>query len=122
MGPGFKASMQVLVVEDESIIRLGITVTLGSAGYEVLEAANADEAIAILETNSNIRFVVTDIHMPGTMDGLRLAHYVREHWPPIHLIVVSADPEPSDLPKRAKFLRKPYGERVLLSALAPASD
>jgi CheY-like chemotaxis protein len=59
----------------------------------VFEAGSADGAIAVLEAHSKIRVVVTDIHMPGTMDGLKLSHYVGDRWSPIALIGVSGEPE-----------------------------
>jgi len=80
------------------------------AGFEVLEAANADEAILILENRSDIRIVFTDVHMPGSMDGLRLAHAVRDRWPPIKLIVTSGQMTVSEdeLPLGGRFFSKPY--------------
>ena len=100
----------VLVVEDEPLIRLNAVAMIEDAGFEVLEAANADEAILILENRSDIRIVFTDVHMPGSMDGLRLAHAVRDRWPPIKLIVTSGQmmvPE-SELPTGGRFFSKPY--------------
>ena len=79
----------VLVVEDESLVRLGAVTIIEDAGFEVIEAASADEAIGILECRSDIRVVFTDIHMPGSMDGLKLAQAVRDRWPPIKIIVTS---------------------------------
>ena len=109
----------VLVVEDEALIRLGVAMELEDAGYQVLEAGSADQAIGLLERHRQIRFVITDIHMPGSMDGLRLAHYVRDRWPPIHLIVVSGGMKPSgtSLPARARFLTKPYEARLLIETM-----
>ena len=80
------------------------------AGFEVVEAANADEAILLLESRNDIRIVFTDVHMPGSMDGLRLAQAVRNRWPPIKLIVTSGQmmvPE-SELPTGGRFFSKPY--------------
>ena len=79
----------VLIVEDEPLVRVGACNMIEDAGFEVIEAASADEAIRILESRSDIRVVFTDVHMPGTMDGLRLAHAVRGRWPPIKIIVTS---------------------------------
>jgi CheY-like chemotaxis protein len=100
----------VLIVEDEPLVRLSAVDTIEAAGYEVIEAANADEAIRILESRRDIRVVFTDIHMPGSMDGLKLAHAVRSRWPPIKLIVTSGrEPVPAqDLPDGAQFIAKPY--------------
>src|SRR3954447_18834536 len=79
----------VLVVEDEFLIRLHATDVFREAGFEVVEATNADDAIVILETRGDIRVVFTDIQMPGTMDGLKLAHAVGHRWPPVHIIATS---------------------------------
>jgi len=81
------------------------------AGFEALAASDADEAIRILEGRSDIRAVFTDVQMPGSMDGLRLAEVVRKRWPPVALVVTSGRTNvvESDLPSRGRFLRKPYG-------------
>ena len=73
----------VLVVEDEPLIRSDLSDLLTDMGYTVLEAASADQAIALLETRAEIIAVITDVHMPGSMDGLALARIVRERWPPV---------------------------------------
>jgi CheY-like chemotaxis protein len=100
----------VLIVEDEPLVRLCAVETVEAAGYEVIEAANADEAIRILESRRDIRVVFTDIHMPGSMDGLKLAHAVRNRWPPIKLIVTSGRElvRAQDMPDGARFFAKPY--------------
>ena len=72
----------VLIVEDEALIRMGAAQMVEDAGFEVLEASNADEAITMLETRSEIRAVFTDINMSGSIDGLKLAHAIRRRWPP----------------------------------------
>ena len=79
----------VLVVEDEALLRMHATDMIEAAGYTVVEAANADEAVLILSQRMDIRIVFTDIDMPGSMDGLKLAAMVRDRWPPIELIVTS---------------------------------
>lgn len=100
----------VLIVEDEPLIRSGAAKMVEDAGFEVIEAANADEAIRILESNRDIRVVFTDVQMPGSMDGLKLAHAVRNRWPPIKIIVTSAHEllTEQELPKGARFFAKPY--------------
>jgi CheY-like chemotaxis protein len=100
----------ILIVEDEPLVRLGAVKTIEDAGFEVVEAANADEAIRILECRSDIRVVFTDIHMPGSMDGLKLAHAVRNRWPPIKIIVTSGREHITqhDLPEGGRFFAKPY--------------
>jgi CheY-like chemotaxis protein len=111
-------SVKLLVVEDEALIRLGLASDLESASYEVVEAANATEAIAILEVDTGIRLVITDVDMPGGMDGVRLARYVRERWPLIQIILVSGkyNVNLDALPSGSKFVSKPHepGEMIAL--------
>jgi CheY-like chemotaxis protein len=111
--------MKVLVVEDEPIIRLGMVSSIEDAGYVVIEAANADEAISRLAQDSEVGVVVTDVDMPGSMDGIRLAHYVRNRWPPIQLLVISGKVGvlPGELPDGARFMSKPYQEPALLHTI-----
>ena len=111
--------MKVLVVEDEPIIRLGMVSSIEDAGYTVIEAASADEAISRLAQDSEVGVVVTDVDMPGSMDGIRLAHYVRNRWPPIQLLVISGKVGvlPGELPDGARFMSKPYQEPALLNTI-----
>jgi CheY-like chemotaxis protein len=113
------APTTVLVVEDESLIRMSAVEMVMAAGFEAIEASNADDAIRILEARSDIHLVFTDIQMPGTMDGIKLARYVRDRWPPVRIIVVSGDPgvEPHDLPHGALFFPKPYREGAVAGAM-----
>lgn len=99
----------VLVVEDSMIIRMSAVDLVLSAGYEALEACDADEAIRILEARNDIDLVFTDVQMPGTMDGIKLSHYIRDRWPPVRLIIASgaAILEESDLPREAGPSRNP---------------
>ena len=99
---------RILVVEDEALIRGFVLEELQDAGFEVVVATNADEAIVILETQIDIRLVFTDIDMPGSMNGMTLAAAVRERWPPIHLVITSGKGQPAELPERALFIPKPY--------------
>jgi two-component system, response regulator PdtaR len=94
-------------------------VLLQDAGYEVLEACNADIAIRLLESRRDIRAVFTDITMPGSLDGLKLAHAVRDRWPPIHILVTSGlnVPMEREFPRAARFLRKPYAPKHVLKAI-----
>ncbi len=89
------------------------------AGFATIEAQTADEAVAILEARSDIVLVLTDVNMPGNMDGLKLAHAVRRRWPPIRIIVVSGQmPLPqADLPSNSLFFGKPYQTQTLISEL-----
>jgi CheY-like chemotaxis protein len=79
----------VLVVEDEMLLRMRAVDMVEDAGFTPVEAVDADEAVAILESRSDIALLFTDIQMPGSMDGLKLAHAVHERWPPIRIILVS---------------------------------
>jgi CheY-like chemotaxis protein len=109
----------VLVVEDEPIIRMGALDFVSAAGFEALEASNAEDAIRILEARSDIHLVFTDVGMPGAMDGVKLAHYIAGRWPPVKLVVASGNmiDEQSELPAGAKFFCKPYHNSVIVEAL-----
>ena len=109
----------VLVVEDNPIIRMGALDLVSVAGFEGIGAEGADQAIAILEARASIRVVFTDIEMPGTIDGLKLAHYIRERWPPIQLIVASgrAILEESQLPAGSRFFSKPYDDNAIVQEI-----
>lgn len=115
---GFRGA-NVLVVDDNALIRMGAVDNLVSAGFGVLEAINADEAIAILESRPDIHLVFTDVEMPGSMDGLKLAHYIRGRWPPVKLIVVSGkvNLEEGHLPAEARFFPKPYDDGTILETM-----
>jgi len=100
---------RVLVVEDEPLVRMLAVDVVEEAGFEAIEASNADEALALLDRMPDIRLLFTDIDMPGSMDGLRLAAAVRDRWPPVHIIVVSGKQRPNsaELPD-VIFFAKPY--------------
>ena len=102
-------SILILVVEDDPLQRLAMIDLVEDAGFEAIEARDADQAIEILESRCDIRVVFTDIDMPGSMDGLKLAAAVRKRWPPIEIIVTSGGRKPvlEELPARATFLPKP---------------
>ena len=108
----------VLVVEDEPLVRLHTIGVVENAGFQAIEARHADEAVCILETRNDIRLVITDVMMPGSMDGLRLANVIRDRWPPIHLILISATRiAMSDIPECGKFFSKPFNDRQIELAL-----
>lgn len=112
-------SKTILIVEDEALIRFDLVDFFEAAGWRVLDAENADEAIAILDRHKEVRAVLTDVQMPGSMDGLKLAHYVRNRYPPTVLFVVSGNlriPE-DELPLRTTFLPKPFDQNQLLKQL-----
>jgi DNA-binding NtrC family response regulator len=99
----------VLIVEDEMILRMFAVDMVEDAGYTPVEAVDADEAIALLESRSDIALMCTDVRMPGSMDGLGLAHTVHERWPSIKIIVVSGQLNllSVDLPPCSRFFGKP---------------
>ena len=97
----------ILVVEDEVAIRLMIADELRMAGFRVIEAANADEGLSVLQTIERVDLMITDVRMPGSIDGLGLADRVRANWPAIKIIVASA--HPSECNGRGDaFFDKPY--------------
>ncbi|WNV11686.1 response regulator [Tardiphaga sp. 709] len=107
----------VLVVEDETLIRDLVSEELSDAGFEVLQVGNASQAIAVLEARQDIHLLFTDIDMPGSMDGLKLAAAVRDRWPPVHIIITTGKARPMTIPANALFIPKPYLTRALVSAM-----
>ncbi len=105
----------ILVVEDELILRMMAVDLLEEAGYETAEAYNADDAIELLQRRMDIRVIFTDVQMPGSMDGIKLAALVRHKWPLIELIMTSGQYVGDiDIPERGVFLPKPYDPETLL--------
>ena len=109
----------VLIVEDEPLVRLNAAEMIEDAGYVTLQAASADEALALLETVPRIRAVFTDINLGSSMNGIALAVVIHDRWPPIALILTSGHfhSGEADLPPRSQFLAKPYNGRQLGGAL-----
>jgi CheY-like chemotaxis protein len=109
----------VLIVEDEFLLRVDAADMIAAAGFDVVEAGNADEAIEILEARRDITVVFTDIQMPGSMDGLKLARAVRGRWPPIKIVATSghSNVREADLPDGGRFLRKPYSPMQVTGVL-----
>ena len=114
------STFAVLVVEDEPFQRMLAVDLVEEAGLIALEARDADEAIAILEARSDVRIVFTDINMPGSMDGLKLAAAVRDRWPPVRIILTSGnfDPGLQERPADSVFLAKPYDPQRLIAELS----
>jgi two-component sensor histidine kinase/ActR/RegA family two-component response regulator len=110
---------KVLVVEDEMILRMRAVDIVEDAGFCPVEAINADEAISILESRSDISLLFTDIQMPGSMDGLKLAHAVHDRWPSVKIILVSGHVQPSDAerPANSRFFAKPLGVEQMTTEL-----
>ena len=105
----------VLLVEDKLFVRMIGADALAEAGYRVIEAGDADEALARLEHSADVQVLFTDIRMPGTMDGLQLAGEVHRRWPSIRILLTSGDTRPTrdDIPDDGRFLAKPYRFEVL---------
>jgi CheY-like chemotaxis protein len=109
----------VLVVEDEMLLRMRAVDMVEEAGYTSVEAIDADQAIAILESRSDIALLFTDIQMPGQMDGLGLAHAVHERWPPIKIILVSGQLKltKTDIPADSRFFGKPLAAAAMIAEM-----
>jgi two-component sensor histidine kinase/CheY-like chemotaxis protein len=112
-------STNVLVVEDEMLLRMRAVDIVEDAGFTAVEAVSADEALAILETRSDISLLFSDIQMPGSMDGLKLAHAVHDRWPSIKIILVSGLVKVSDADKPAdsRFFDKPLAVKQMIAEL-----
>jgi two-component sensor histidine kinase/FixJ family two-component response regulator len=109
----------VLVVEDEMVLRMRAVDIVEDAGFNALEAVNADEALSILESRSDISVLFTDIQMPGTLDGLKLAHAVYKRWPGIKIILVSGQVNLSDAdkPTDSRFFGKPLETKQMIAEI-----
>ena len=119
MGPPEQRRPVVLIVEDDFLLRIDAVEMIKAAGFEVIEAANADQAIKVLEARYDITVVFTDVQMPGSMDGLKLAEAVRGRWPPIKIIATSGrlNVGDTDLPEGGRFLPKPYNHSQVARVL-----
>lgn len=109
----------ILVVEDEFLLSLDISEALIDEGYDVIAAANADDAIKVLECRTDIRTIFTDIDLPGSIDGLKLAAAVRDRWPPVNIIVTTGmrTPRRDEIPARSLFVAKPYHSAEVVKAV-----
>jgi two-component sensor histidine kinase/DNA-binding NarL/FixJ family response regulator len=120
MAPGVAAALpNVLIVEDEMILRMRAVDIVEDAGFTPIEAVNADDALAILESRTDIEMLFTDIQMPGSMDGLKLAHAVHERWPSIKIILVSGQLTltDADKPIDSRFYGKPLDVKHMIAEL-----
>src|SRR5215204_7242835 len=109
MSSGSVSSTNVLVVEDEMVLRMRAVDIVEDAGFTAIEAVNAEQALSILESRSDISLLFSDVQMPGSMDGLKLAHAVHNRWPSIKIILVSGLVRLSDTdtPADSRFFGKP---------------
>jgi two-component sensor histidine kinase/CheY-like chemotaxis protein len=110
---------KVLVVEDEMVLRMRAVDIVEDAGFTAIEATNADQAISVLEARSDISLLFSDIQMPGSIDGLKLAHAVHERWPDIKIILVSGQITPSkdEKPENSRFFGKPIDSKQMIAEL-----
>jgi two-component sensor histidine kinase/CheY-like chemotaxis protein len=110
---------KVLVVEDEMMLRMRAVDIVEDAGFTPIEAVNADDAFTILESRSDIDLLFTDIQMPGTMDGLKLAHAVHARWPSIKIMLVSGQVTPTEAekPVNSRFYGKPLEVKKMIAEL-----
>ncbi len=107
----------ILLVEDELLVRMTAADELEEAGFQVLEAANADVALKVLEARSDeVVVLFTDVHMPGSMDGMELAEQVHARWPHVRLLISSgsARPHQDEIPDHGQFMPKPYHAETLV--------
>jgi two-component system, response regulator PdtaR len=109
----------VLIVEDDILTNEYLEFILQQAGYEVVSATSADEATALLEDRDDVQIIVTDINLPGTMNGLKLAAAVRARWPAINIIIVTGygAPRGDEIPPGSVFVPKPYNARKMIEAV-----
>src|ERR1700712_4522902 len=114
-----KIPPNVLVVEDEMGLRMRAVDIVEDAGFNAIEAANADQALSILESRSDISLLFSDIQMPGSMDGLTLAHAVHGRWPSIGIILVSGKIKLTDIdkPEDSRFFAKPVEAKRMIAEL-----
>ena len=104
----------ILVVDDDVLERMGASYMFSDAGYQVLEAGNADVALQFFETNADIRLLFTDVSMPGAINGAELARQVAERWPRVEIMMTSGRPFPDNLPPSVRFHAKPYAPKKVL--------
>jgi len=114
----------ILIVEDEVLTSEYLEFVLQGAGYEAIPAGSAEEALAVLEHRDDVNLAVTDIHLPGSMNGLQLAALIRERWPAINIVVVTAygAPESDELPAGSLFVSKPYSAQKMIDAVHHFQD
>ena len=113
------APVAILVVEDDILVRMIASDILTEAGFRVMEAHDAQEAMTLLEARADVRVVFTDWNMPGEIDGLGLARLVCRRWPDVGVIVTSGKmrPAPGDLPAGVRFISKPYRPSALIKEI-----
>ena len=111
----------VLLVEDEVLVRLAACDGLEAAGFDVIEAMDAEEALGVLGARSDVGVLFTDVNMPGALDGLDLADEVHRRWPMIKLVVTSGRTLERTVPDDGVFIAKPYSLKALTDVVADVS-
>ncbi len=108
-----------LIVDDEPLILMDTADMMVDEGFSVVEATTADKAFDFLERHSSLQLLITDVQMPGDLDGFALARKVAKRWPHIDLIIVSgaARPSPAEIPPGATFISKPLSLELVREAL-----
>ena len=109
----------VLIVEDDMILRMRSVDIVEDAGYTPVEAVDADEALGVLQSRSDIALLFTDIQMPGSMNGLQLAHAVYARWPQLKIILVSGQLRLSsaEIPRDSRFFGKPLASGQIIAEM-----
>ena len=112
-------SSVVLVVEDDALLRLDAADHLEGAGFEVVEASNAAQALQVMKTRPDVRVLFTDVEMPGPLDGMELARKVHEQWPNVQLLITSGNKRPAkaDIAGHGHFLAKPYRTQDVINEI-----
>lgn len=112
-----KRILMILIAEDDALQRLNLEAALEDGGFTVVATADGDEALRVLQTRSDIRALISDVQMPGSLNGIELMWVVRDRWPPIKIILTSGNAKRDGLPDDVPFFVKPFIERELLSQL-----
>lgn len=107
----------ILLVEDDVLLRLWFADELRRAGFLVIEARSADEAMDLLDSGADLDLVMTDIQMPGRMDGVRLAEIVRDRWPELKVIVASGASDPRAPGVADAVFAKPLDPRQVIARI-----
>jgi two-component system, response regulator PdtaR len=118
--PAASQKAVILVVEDEPFLRFLAADVLEEEGFDVAEAANAENAMRVLESRQDINLVFTDIALPGDLDGMDLVRHVQHRWPHIQLVITSGQtkPSPAEMPEDGRFIAKPYSPRDLIREIS----
>lgn len=122
--PMSESPSTVLLVEDEPLVRLFVAELLEESGFKVVEAANATEALVLLEAGLEMNVLLTDVDMPNGCSGFELAHQVHEAWPEAEILIMSGRqwPAQGDLPQGAAFLAKPCPNEAIVSYVHSAAE